>query len=124
MKALLIMAHGSPRPEANDDIQRLADVIRERRLFSYVTIGYLDCNQPDIAAAVDECVVAGATGIAAVPYFLHSGKHMLRDLPAILEERAARYPSVTISMGDYVGREPQMADVLRDRVRAVLASRE
>ena len=117
MKALLIMAHGSPRPEANDDIRKLADVIRQRRLFSYVTIGYLDCNQPDIGAAVDECVTAGATEIAAVPYFLHSGRHMLRDLPSILEERAARHPSVSILMGDYVGRQPQMADVLCDRVR-------
>lgn len=118
MKALLIMAHGSPRPEANDDIRKLADVIRERRVYPIVTIGYLDCNEPDIAGAVDECVAAGATDIAAVPYFLHSGKHMLRDLPAILVERSKRYPDVRIVMGDYVGQEPQMAAVLRDRVRA------
>lgn len=116
MRALLIMAHGSPRPEANDDIRKLADVIRERHAFDYVTIGYLDCNEPDIAAAVDECVAAGASEIAAVPYFLHSGKHMLRDLPSILEERAAAHRGVTILMGDYVGKEPEMAAVLRDRV--------
>jgi sirohydrochlorin ferrochelatase len=118
VKALLIMTHGSPRPEANDDIRKLADVIRERRVYPYVTIGYLDCNEPDIAAAIDECVAAGATDIAAVPYFLHSGKHMLRDLPAILAERSVCYPKVRIVMGDYVGQEPQMADVLRDRVKA------
>lgn len=118
MKALLIMAHGSPRPEANDNIRKLADVIRGRRVYPYVTIGYLDCNEPDIAAAIDECVAAGATDIAAVPYFLHSGKHMLHDLPAILAERSARYPRVRIVMGDYVGQEPQMAAVLRDRVKA------
>ena len=116
MKALLLMAHGSPRPEANDDVRRVAALLRERGEYPIVVIGYLDCNQPDIPAAIDECVAAGATLIAAVPYLLHSGKHFLLDMPALLDEGALRHPHVTILMADYLGRAPQLADVLRDRV--------
>lgn len=119
MKALLIMAHGSPRPEANDDIRRVAEAVRERAAYPLVAIGYLDCNEPDIATAIDRCVAAGADAIAAVPYFLHSGKHLLRDVPAILEAAAEQYPNVEIVMGDYIGHEPQLVQVLLDRVRAV-----
>ena len=112
--ALLVTAHGSPRPEANDDVRRVVSTIDD---YPIVEIGYLDCNQPDIPAAVDACVAAGAKNIAAVPYFLHSGKHFLRDVPRILEE-AARKHGVTIRFGDYIGHLPQLDDVVLDRVRA------
>lgn len=118
MKALLILAHGSPRPEANEDIVKVADVVRAKAIWPIVTVGYLDCNQPDIPAAIDECVAAGATEIAAVPYFLHSGRHFLKDLPELLDAASERHPGVSILMGDYIGHEPQIADVLMDRVRA------
>ncbi|HYH09146.1 MAG TPA: sirohydrochlorin chelatase [Thermoanaerobaculia bacterium] len=112
---LLITAHGSPRPEANEDIRRVVELIRD---YAIVKIGYLDCNQPDIPAAIDECVAAGAKSIAAVPYFLHSGKHFQRDVPELLEAGARKH-GVLIRFGDYVGHLPQIDDVLRDRVRAV-----
>lgn len=122
MRALLLVAHGSPRPEANADIQHVAAVVRQRMRESPVRIGYLDCNAPDIAAAVDECVADGATEVVVVPYFLHSGRHLLRDVPEILEQSAKKYPAITITMTDYVGRQPAIADVLLDRARSVRSS--
>jgi sirohydrochlorin ferrochelatase len=119
VKALLILAHGSPRAEANEDIVRIAAVLRARNAYPLVEIGYLDCNQPDIPTAIEHCVAAGATEIDAVPYLLHSGRHFLLDLPELLEAAAARHEHVVIRMGDYVGHEPQMDEVIRDRVRSV-----
>lgn len=116
MKAILVIAHGSPRPEANQDVLAVAEEVRARGVSAIVQTCYLDCNEPDIAAGVDLCAAAGATEIVAVPYLLHSGKHFVRDLPRILEESAARHPGVRILMGNYIGREPQMMDVIRDRV--------
>lgn len=118
MKALLILAHGSPRAEANEDIVRVAEVLRARDAYPLVAIGYLDCNQPDIPTAIDQCIAAGATGIDAVPYLLHSGRHFLLDLPELLEAAAAKHTHASIRMGDYVGHEPQLDEVIRDRVRA------
>ena len=112
--ALLVTAHGTPRPEANEDVRSVVALIDG---YPIVKIGYLDCNQPDIPAAIDECVAAGAKNIAAVPYFLHSGKHFQRDVPELLEAGAQKH-GITIRFGDYVGHMPQIDDVLRDRVRA------
>lgn len=119
MKALLLIAHGSPRPEANEDIVRLADAIRAANAFEHVEVAYLDCNQPDIAAGIDLCVGAGAQQIVAVPYFLHGGRHFLFDVPALLEEGEARHRGITVTMGDYIGHRPEIAAVLADRVAAV-----
>ena len=122
MRAILIMAHGSPRPEANGDIRKVADLVRSESGQAFVTIGYLDRNEPDIASAIDNCVHAGATTIAAVPYFLHSGRHLLRDVPVILKGAALRHPAVTILMGDCVGHQPQIAEVLLDRVHTFMTT--
>lgn len=119
MKALLVVAHGSPRPEANEDVVRLAAAIREMKRFDHVEVAYLDCNQPDIPAGIDLCAGAGATEIVAVPYFLHGGRHFLFDVPDLLEEGEARHSGVTITMGDYIGHRPEIAGVIADRVAAV-----
>jgi sirohydrochlorin ferrochelatase len=117
VRALLVIAHGSPRPEANGDIERVADVLRARNVYPLVKVCYLSVNEPDIPTAIDDCVQSGATEIDAVPYVLHSGKHLLRDIPEIIDEAARRHRGVTLRIGDYVGHTAAMASVLRDRVR-------
>jgi len=118
--ALLLIAHGSPRPEANADIERVAELVRTRGTYERVQLCYLDCNDPDIASGVDLCVSGGAKEIVGVPYFLHSGKHFQRDIPHILEEARQRHPNVHIVMSDYVGHRPVMADIVMDRVLSAI----
>lgn len=121
MTTLLVMVHGSPRPESNDDMYAVVEEVRRSGKFDAVEVGFLDVNQPDLPTAIATCVERGATRIVAVPYFLHSGKHVTKDLPDILEAAAARYPDVEIMMGDYLGHDDAIMDVLRDRVREALA---
>lgn len=118
MSVLLLIAHGSPRVEANEPVLRLAAELRERRSFDDVVVGYLDCNDPDVPAAIDLCAGRGGREIVAVPWFLHSGRHFVLDLPDLLEDGMRRHPGVTIRMGDYAGRIPQMRQVIAERVRA------
>jgi sirohydrochlorin ferrochelatase len=117
MRAMLVMVHGSPREESNDAVRRVVAAARSRGGWDAIEIGYLDVNQPDIAAAVDLLVEQGASEIVAVPYFLHSGKHLLRDLPDALDECTQRHAGVRITMSDYLGHSPLMADILRDRAK-------
>lgn len=118
MKALLVMAHGTPRAEANADIQRVVEVIRSRSLFAFVELAFLDLNEPDIPLSLDRLVERGATEIACVPYFLHTGKHVTRDLPDVLDAAMKKHPAVTITMGDYLGRSPLLDEVLLARAAA------
>ena len=113
--SLLLMAHGSPRPESNNDLYRVADAVRERGVFRHVAVGFMECNQPDIPAAIDELAESGATEIVAVPYFLHPGNHVADDLPTILEDAQQRYPDIQFTMGDYLGRDAALEVVILDR---------
>lgn len=116
--ALLVMVHGSPLPIANQDMYAVVDVVRARGVFPIVEVGFMECNEPSIPQAIARCVAQGATRVIAVPYFLHTGKHVTDDLPGLLEAAQAQYPTVTFLMGDYLGHDPLLADVLAERVAA------
>ncbi|MDF2439761.1 MAG: sirohydrochlorin ferrochelatase [Abditibacteriota bacterium] len=109
------MVHGSPRPESNRDMFAVVEEVRARGLFADVKVGFMELNEPTIPEAIDACVASGTTRVIAVPYFLHAGTHVADDLPSLLEEAAQRYPHVEFLMGDYLGHDPLIADVIRDR---------
>ena len=120
MQALLVMVHGSPRPIANEEMFRVVEVVRQRKVFPIVEVGFMECNEPTIPDAIDRCVAAGATQVVAVPYFLHTGTHVCDDLPTLLEEAQERHPTVEFRMGDYLGLSPRLTALLEERaVQAV-----
>lgn len=116
MEALLVMVHGSPRPVANEEMFRVVEVVRQRDVFPIVEVGFMECNEPTIPAAIDACVTQGATRILAVPYFLHTGTHVADDLPTLLEEGQRRYPAVEFRIGPYLGRSDRLTDILAARI--------
>jgi sirohydrochlorin cobaltochelatase len=116
---LLLMVHGSPKAESNDAIFRVAEQIRAASEYSHVTIGFMECNAPSIPDAIKNLVANGAQTIVAMPYFLHAGKHVADDLPNLLEQAQQEYSGVELLLGDYLGNEPLIADVLRARLDQV-----
>lgn len=117
--AMLVMVHGSPRPVANNDMFAVVDVVRERGTFPIVEVGFMEVNEPTIPEAIARCVEQGAEQVIAVPYFLHTGMHVTDDLPTLLEEAQTTYPDVRFLMGDYLGHDPILVDVLAERIAAV-----
>jgi sirohydrochlorin ferrochelatase len=117
--ALLVMVHGSPRPVANNDMFEVVEVVRERGVYPIVEVGFMEINEPSIPDAIARCVEQGAQRVLAVPYFLHTGNHVTDDLPGLLEEAQGQYPDVEFLMGDYLGHDPLLADVVTERAAAV-----
>ena len=116
--ALLVMVHGSPRPVAHGDMFRVVEEVKARNVFDNVAVGFMECNEPTIPDAVDECAAEGATRVVAVPYFLHTGTHVADDLPTLLEEARERHPNVQFQMGRYIGTSPLLTDILSARAHA------
>lgn len=115
--ALLVMVHGTPRPEANAEMFQVVEAIREKGLFPIVEVGFMECNAPTIPEAIAACAAQGADEIRAVPYFLHTGSHVAEDLPRLLESGVQEYPHIAFRMGDYLGRSALLTDILADRIR-------
>ncbi|MBF0470613.1 MAG: CbiX/SirB N-terminal domain-containing protein [Gammaproteobacteria bacterium] len=114
MKGLLLVAHGSRKEESNLEIgavtQRVKYAVVEE--YSQVAFAFLELAQPDIATAADELVGLGCSEITVVPYFLAAGSHVVRDIPARIDEVALSHPTVQWSVSPHIGASPLMAAVV------------
>ncbi|MBA4192569.1 MAG: cobalamin biosynthesis protein CbiX [Planctomycetaceae bacterium] len=115
--ALLLIAHGSRRAEANAELHHIADAMRERGRYPIVQVSYLELAEPGIEAGGVLCVEAGATDVILLPYFLSPGKHVAHDLTDARDRLSARFPDVRFVLAEPLGRHPLILDVLEQRAR-------
>lgn len=113
--ALFLIAHGSRRAEANADLVRLAEMVREREPRAIVEIAYLELAEPDIPQGAARCVELGATEIRMVPFFLSAGQHVVRDLQGFQATFRERYPQVAITLCPPLGLHPVIVDIVLER---------
>ncbi len=117
MNALLLIAHGSRRAEANADLEFVAAEMRRRNLFAVVQCSYLELAVPDICAGGAKCVAAGATSVVLLPYFLSPGKHVTEDLANARDSLAAEFPRVAFKLAAPLAGHPSLLDAVADRAR-------
>ncbi|MCI0380303.1 MAG: CbiX/SirB N-terminal domain-containing protein [Gemmataceae bacterium] len=117
--ALLLIAHGSREPQANEDVRWVADRLRAE--FELVETAYLELAEPDILTAARSCVARGATRIVLTPYFLSAGVHVLRDLQECRRRLEAELAPATCLLAEPLGRHELLAELVAIRVRACLS---
>jgi sirohydrochlorin ferrochelatase len=105
LETLLLIAHGSRKEIANQEVRDLAARIEKHSAsdFEAVVPAFLEFAQPDIGTAVDCCVKLGAKKITVVPYFLSAGAHVNRDVPGQLEIATLRYPEIELHVTQHFG---------------------
>jgi sirohydrochlorin cobaltochelatase len=117
---LLLMAHGTPLEEANAPLARIAEQVRRGLGLASATLAYLDCNAPTIPDAFAHLAASGARRIVAMPYFLHLGRHVAEDLPALIAAAQAAHPATEIVAAHHLDYDLALVDVVADRARAAL----
>jgi sirohydrochlorin ferrochelatase len=113
-KALLLIAHGSRRQQSNDEVVLLADKLKKNCAGQYDIIhaGFLELAETLIPDGIKKCVDDGATSIVVLPYFLNSGRHVIEDIPEIVDETKASYPETDIKVAPHLGASELMMDLL------------
>jgi sirohydrochlorin ferrochelatase len=125
--AVLLIAHGSRRPEANQDLFELAERLAAARVQAdagppaaaapIVQASFLELAEPDILGGGGLCVERGAGLVLMIPYFLSAGVHLRRDLAAARDELAGRHPDVEFRLGPPLGPHPLLDALVADRIR-------
>lgn len=114
--AVLLIAHGSRREEANHDLIVIADQLRDLGEYPIVVPSYLELAAPSIPDGARQCVEAGADHVLMMPYFLSAGSHVTRDLERFRDETAAEFEAVTFDLCPPLGLHPLMLEIINDRL--------
>jgi sirohydrochlorin ferrochelatase len=120
--AILLMAHGSRIPEANDAVHAIAAMAKEMTGCEIVEVSFREQHLPNIQQGIDACVAQGASRVLLLPYFLFVGAHVREDLPAEMAEAKKRYPRVEFAMGKHLGVHRKLAEIVAERIGEGLAA--
>ena len=109
---LLLLAHGTPHPTANDVILETLEAMKQVDEVAAGDMGFMEINTPDIAQGVDNLVAQGITEITAIPYFLQLGRHVVNDLPEAIEAAQKKHNNVKIHLTDYLSYDEKILDAI------------
>jgi uroporphyrin-III C-methyltransferase len=114
--ALVLAAHGSRRdPGANALVRRLAQSVRERRLFNEVAVAFHQ-GEPGFDTVLDELE---SEAVTVVPVMTSAGHYADVVLPAALA-RNRRHAGVRLRLTPPVGSHPGIAPLVARRVSELL----
>jgi sirohydrochlorin cobaltochelatase len=120
---LVLFGHGARDPRWADTMAAIAARVAELSPGVPVRPAFLEFMSPDLAGAIDALVAEGARAIVVAPVFLASGGHVLRDLPARLDEIAQRHPGLAVRVESALGGLPSVVDAMaRHCVGALVAT--
>lgn len=114
--AVLLIAHGSRRAAANDDLIQLAHLVAERGGYRIVEVSYLEVTEPTIATGGRNCVARGARRVLLLPYFLSAGMHVVHDLESQRAALATEFPQAEFVLCPHLGLHPLMAEIVLQRL--------
>ena len=114
---LIVFAHGSRLPEANEAVESVAREAAPRAGFKLWRAAFLELAQPDLTTATRQLAEAGARRVFVTPYFLVMGVHLQQDLPRLLEAAGQAVSGVELISTEPLGGHPALADIVVERAR-------
>lgn len=116
MEGVLVLAHGSRERQTQATFNAVVDMAR-KKVDVLVETAYMEFSEKNIAAGLSALVAKGVTEIKVVPYFLFQGMHIRKDIPDEIAAFVEQHRGVTVKIGQTLGEDPRLADVLADRIR-------
>ena len=115
-EGVILLAHGSQSPRAEEGLQEIASQVKERLGGTRVILAFFQFNHPNLLEAMAGAVAEGMKKIVVVPFFLAPGVHVRKDIPAELDHARVKYPGVEILLSRPLLPDPRIAEILLDRI--------
>jgi precorrin-8X/cobalt-precorrin-8 methylmutase len=118
---VVILAHGSRSKQSIKEILDIFDTVahRVRSLLApgvEVEWAALRFNNPNLGEAVEALVSRGIDRVVIMPYFLFPGRHIVEDIPSLVEELGRTYPETQFLLADTLGVEEPLIDLVVKRI--------
>ncbi|MEM2099523.1 MAG: sirohydrochlorin nickelochelatase [Candidatus Bathyarchaeia archaeon] len=121
---LIIIGHGSKLPHNRENMEKLADIIREKALFKTVEIAFMVRNKPTIPEAIENVAKKGVSRIVLVPAFLAPGVHTIKEIPELIElkekEPTLAEQGIKLIYGEPLGADERIAEIIEEKALRAL----
>lgn len=114
---IILLAHGSSDERWCQTFERLAAPTLASVAGS--RIAYMELSEPSLETVVKEGVQEGAQHFTVVPLFLAAGRHLRKDVPAMINGLEKQY-GVSMALAPPIGENPQLGEAIRTVVEQQL----
>jgi sirohydrochlorin ferrochelatase len=114
----LLIGHGSSDKNAREAFIYMANTLET--LYRNVTFCFLELDRPTIEEGLKNIIFQKDPKIILlVPYFLHRGAHIKRDVINDVDAALEKYRFKNAFMAKHLGVDEKLVDVLVERAREV-----
>ena len=114
---VLLIGHGSKDPNAKTSLQYVVDGLKET--YRNVSHCWLEIEEPNIKQGIDFCAKNNPNVLIIVPYFLHRGAHVKRDIYEDLNPAIEKSGIKNIFTTDHLGADDKLIDLVIERAKEV-----
>ncbi len=114
--AVVLVDHGSRRPESNEQLRQMVEIFKAYTGLPHVEPAHMELAEPSLAVAYRRCVERGARWILISPFFLLPGQHWTEDIPRLVAEAASRFPHTKYWIAAPLGVDDALAQLLLRRL--------
>lgn len=110
---IILLAHGSSDKRWCETFEQLAEPTLSS--VENARVAYMELAEPSMDTIIKEGMAEGSTHFTIVPLFLAAGRHLRKDVPAMIEELEKSY-GATIHLAPPIGENPLLGQAIRDVV--------
>lgn len=107
---LLLIGHGSSDKRAREAF--LYTVNNLKKIYRDVKFCFLELEPPNIEGGIKECLTTNPDTIVVVPYFLHKGIHIQKDILVDLTNAQEKYSFNSLFISGHIGVDPAVIDLV------------
>jgi sirohydrochlorin cobaltochelatase len=114
---ILLIGHGSKDPNAKTSLQYVVDGLQDS--YRNVSLCWLEIEEPNIKQGIDVCAKNNPNVLIIVPYFLHRGAHVKRDIYEDLNPAMEKSGIKNIFITKHLGTDVKLIDLVIERAKEV-----
>jgi sirohydrochlorin cobaltochelatase len=114
---VLLIGHGSKDPNAKTSLHFVVEGLKDA--YRKVICCWLEIEEPNIKQGIDICAKNKPKALIIIPYFLHRGAHVKRDIYEDLNPAMEGSEIENIFITKHLGTDDRLIDLVIERAREV-----
>ena len=112
---VLLIGHGSKDPEAKSSLEYVVDGLKHQ--YRNIRYCFLEIERPSIPQGMEVATKNSPKVLIVVPYFLHRGAHVKRDIYEDLNPAIERSQIKKIFITEHLGTDDKLVNLVVERAR-------